>query len=468
MCQEAQGHKGIWLERHITGEPTQRMHFITSPAGGEEDQEGCLKSEVLQIGLHKCLVGRKAKSWEDQQEAPGGGPVRGLSIRQICTPDEIPEERIIRNSGPTHLTDRGADSRPVHLDRGCWKTLVAGQKGQEVCQLTWRRVIWWDRMIHTPSDPMRTVYAMSVWMVSMLHQAEHRGGSTSWRQREDSESRTEARREGAASLGFHMEPLPWAEEETEGQAEAWWVEHDRDGDALETRPGLTSEGPLEWGWPYRLMSFWELSLWWESLWWKSWGRHRAGDLTKEWTARPPPRLLGLDLGTHTVVGDDWSEWQRGRCEVWTRLTKLAWALCAWGSIPTAGLCVVNQGGRLECSTCLEHTGLTTEWTDRCTMEEAPPFTARASENGLPSACWYNMPPSCCPCEGGLSCLPERGETVLSAWKTASSSTKLMWQGTMCSSQWPEAVRGPTCAPHPTTKASVYRCSRREGEGEEAW
>ena len=38
----------------------------------------------------------------------------------------------------------------------------------------------------------------------------------------------------------------------------------------------------------------------------------------------------------------------------------------------------------------------------------------------------------------------------------------MWQGIMCSCQWPEAVRRPTCAPHPTTEASVYRCSWGEG------
>ena len=65
------------------------------------------------------------------------------------------------------------------------------------------------------------------------------------------------------------------------------------------------------------------------------GRHRTGDLTRVLTVRPLPRLLGLELGTHTVAGDGWSEWQRGRCVVWTTLTKLAWALHALESIPTA-------------------------------------------------------------------------------------------------------------------------------------
>ena len=55
------------------------------------------------------------KSGEDQEEAPGGGLARGLGLRQICTPDEISEERITSKGGPTHLMDRGADSRPVHL-----------------------------------------------------------------------------------------------------------------------------------------------------------------------------------------------------------------------------------------------------------------------------------------------------------------------------------------------------------------
>ena len=35
---------------------------------------------------------------------------------------------------------------------------------------------------------------------------------------------------------------------------------------------------------------------------------------------------------------------------------------------------------------------------------------------------------------------------LSAWKTASSSTRLMRQGIMSSGQWPEAVRGPHMSP----------------------
>ena len=132
--------------------------------------EDCLKRFVTWV-----------KSREDQEEAPEGGPVRGLGLRQICTPDEISEERITRKGGPTHLTGRGADSRPVYLDRGCWKTLVAGQEGQEVCQATRRRVMRWNRMIRTRSDPtspMHGVYTLSAWTVSMLHQAEHRGERT--------------------------------------------------------------------------------------------------------------------------------------------------------------------------------------------------------------------------------------------------------------------------------------------------
>ena len=48
MWHEAQGHEGIWLEHRVIGEPIQRMHLNASAAGDEEDQEGCLKSEVLQ------------------------------------------------------------------------------------------------------------------------------------------------------------------------------------------------------------------------------------------------------------------------------------------------------------------------------------------------------------------------------------------------------------------------------------
>ena len=114
-----QGHGAIGLERHVTGKPTQCMHLTASPARGEGDQEGCLKSEVLQTGLLKWLIRGKAKSREDQEEVPGGDPARGLGLRQSCTPDEIPEERIIRKGRTAHLTDSGADSRQVHLDRGC-------------------------------------------------------------------------------------------------------------------------------------------------------------------------------------------------------------------------------------------------------------------------------------------------------------------------------------------------------------
>ena len=95
------------------------MHFTASPAGGEGDQESCLKSEVLQRGPLKWLIRGKAKSREDQEEILGGDPARGLGLSQSCTPDEIPEERIIRKGRTTHLMDRGADSRPVHLNRGC-------------------------------------------------------------------------------------------------------------------------------------------------------------------------------------------------------------------------------------------------------------------------------------------------------------------------------------------------------------
>ena len=176
-----EGHGAIWLECHVTGELTQCMHFTTSPAGGEGDQEGCFKSEVLQWALPKWLIRGKAQSWEDQEEVPGGVPARELRLRQSSTPDKIPEERIIRKGRPTHLTESGADSRLVHLDRRCWKAPVTGQKGQEVCQVTRRRIMRLDRMVRTPSDPtvpMRGVHALSAWVVGMLHQAEHRGGGT--------------------------------------------------------------------------------------------------------------------------------------------------------------------------------------------------------------------------------------------------------------------------------------------------
>ena len=191
MWQEAQGHGGIWLERHVTGEPTQRIHLTTSPAGVEGDQEGWLKSEVLQRGLLKWLVRGKAKSREDQEEAPGGGLARRLGLRQICTLNKIPEERIIRKGTTTYLTDRGADCRLVHLDRGCWKTLVTRQK---VCQVTWRKVMRWDQMIsHHLTQPSQcteyTPWLPGRWACSIKQNTEEEAPS------EDSEFRTEASQE---------------------------------------------------------------------------------------------------------------------------------------------------------------------------------------------------------------------------------------------------------------------------------
>ena len=53
------------------------------------------------------------------RRGPRRGSCEGTWPLSELHPDEIPEERFIRKSRTDHLTDSGADSRPVHLDQGC-------------------------------------------------------------------------------------------------------------------------------------------------------------------------------------------------------------------------------------------------------------------------------------------------------------------------------------------------------------
>ena len=64
---------------------------------GMGDQDGCLRSEVLQGTFPNGLARRQAKSGEDQKEVTGGGPAKGFGLRQSCIPDEILENPAIRN-----------------------------------------------------------------------------------------------------------------------------------------------------------------------------------------------------------------------------------------------------------------------------------------------------------------------------------------------------------------------------------
>ena len=258
MWQEAQGHGGIWLERHVIGEPIQRMHLTASAAGGEEDQEGCPKSEVLQRGPLKRLV--RTKSREDQEEAPGGVRWEDLAsarsapltrFRRKGSPEKVglPIWRVEVQTADQCILTKDAE-RPLSQDRRARKFAKRHEKG------LWRGTKWSTHNLTQLSQCTEyTPWLPGQWACSIKQSTEEE------EPREDSRSRTEARHEGAACLGVRAEPLTWDEEQTEGPAEAWWTEHDRDGEALETRPGLASEGPLEWGWPFRLVPFWELSLW---------------------------------------------------------------------------------------------------------------------------------------------------------------------------------------------------------------
>ena len=142
------------------------------------------------------------------------------------------------------------------------------------------------------------------------------------------------------------------------------------------------------------------------------GWHRTADLTKEWTAHPQPRLLDLESGTYTLTSDDWTESQRGWSEAWAGLTRLAQELHTWESIVTEEPWVVNWPSLQECSACPEYAWLTSGWTNSCTkgdfwfsereaLSRSPPIRLPPTSSQFPtSACWYNMPPLCCPCGGG--------------------------------------------------------------------
>ena len=104
------------------------------------------------VALWPCGIAACTR-WEDLASARSALLTR---FRRKGSPEKV--------GPPTHLTDRGADSRLVHLDRGCWKTLVAGQEGQEVCQATRRRVMKWNRMICTPSDQPSQCAEYTPWV----------------------------------------------------------------------------------------------------------------------------------------------------------------------------------------------------------------------------------------------------------------------------------------------------------------
>ena len=217
------------------------MHVTTPPARGKGNQEGCLKSEVLQQAFPKGLVRGKVKSQEDQEEeevlqgdlaSTRAAPLT-RSQRSWSSEKEGPPScwKVMQTAAGCTLT---VDAEKPLLHDGKAKKFA-----KSYVERLWRGTEW--EAHHLTQLSRCTEYTPCVpWQWACFKRSMEEEPPP-----EDSESSTEARREGTAPLGFRVEPLTWAAEETEGPPEAWWLEHGRGGEALETRPGLASDGSLE-------------------------------------------------------------------------------------------------------------------------------------------------------------------------------------------------------------------------------